>query len=54
MINEIANLPEVSFIDAKTLDEVQAQMVAAYEYKYKEIKKKDLRLSHCAADPSSF
>lgn len=52
MINEIANLPEVSFIDAKTLDEVQAQMVAAYEYKYKEIKKKDLRLRR--ADPETL
>ena len=52
MINEIANLPEVSFIDAKTLDEIHAEMIAAYEYKYNEITGKDLRLRR--ADPETL
>ena len=37
LINEIANLPDVSFIDNITLDDVQAGLVADYEKKYKEI-----------------
>ena len=52
MIKEIANLPDISFIDSKTLDEVQAKMVADYEAKYKEITKKDLKLRR--ADPETL
>ena len=52
MIKEIASLPEVSFIDSKTLDEVQANMVADYEAKYKEITKKELKLRR--ADPETL
>lgn len=44
MINAIANLPDVSFIDNKTLDEVQAQMVEAYETKYNEVTGKTITL----------
>ena len=42
MIKEIENLPDISFIDNKTLDQVQAEMVAAYEEKYLELEKKPL------------
>jgi len=52
MIKEIANLPDVSFIDNKTLDEVQAKMVADYEKKYKEVKKKELKLRR--GDPETL
>lgn len=52
MINEIANLPDVSFIDDKTLDEVQAQMVSDYEKKYKEVTKKELKLRR--GDPETL
>lgn len=52
MINEIANLPEVSFIDEKTLDDVQQEMVANYEDKYKELTGKQLKLRR--ADPEAL
>ncbi len=52
MINEIANLPDVSFIDNKTLDEVQAKMVADYEAKYEEVTGKKLSLRR--ADPEAL
>lgn len=52
MINEIANLPDVSFIDDKTLDEVQAKMVADYEKKYKEVTGKELHLHR--GDPETL
>ena len=41
MISQIAALPEVSFIDNKTLDGVQADMVSDYEKKYEELTGKD-------------
>ena len=34
MIDEIKNLPEVSFIDYITLDDVQRQMVSDYQERY--------------------
>lgn len=52
MIKEIANLPDVSFIDSKTLDEVQAKMVSDYETRYKEITKKELKLRR--GDPETL
>lgn len=52
MINAIKNLPEVSFIDGKTLDDVQSEMVADYEAKYKEVTGKTLTLRR--ADPETL
>lgn len=52
MIAEIENLPEVSFIDGKTLDDVQAEMLSDYAEKYKELTKKELVLRR--ADPESL
>lgn len=37
MIPEIENLPDVSFIDNVTLDDIQAQMQSDYEEKYEEL-----------------
>lgn len=52
MINAIKNLPEVTFIDGKTLDDVQAEMVSDYEKKYKEVTGKNLSLRR--ADPEAL
>lgn len=52
MINAIKNLPEVSFVDGKTLDDVQAEMVSNYEAKYKEVTGKTLTLKR--ADPETL
>lgn len=52
MINAIKNLPEVTFIDGKTLDDVQAEMVSDYEKKYKEVTGKSLSLRR--ADPEAL
>ncbi|MBQ7655609.1 MAG: baseplate J/gp47 family protein [Clostridia bacterium] len=52
MIKEIAGLPDISFIGNKTLDQVQAEMVADYEAKYSEIEKKPLKLRR--ADPETL
>lgn len=40
MIAEIKNLPEVSFIDNITLDDVQALLVESYEERHRQITKK--------------
>ena len=34
MIPELENLPEVSFIDNITLDDIQKQLVSDYEQRY--------------------
>lgn len=52
MIAEIENLPDVSFIDDKTLDDVQEEMLADYQEKYEEITGKSLVLRR--ADPESL
>lgn len=52
MITQIANLPEVSFIDEKTLDDVQEEMVSDYEKKYKELTGETLHLRR--ADPEAL
>ena len=52
MIKEIANMPDISFIDNLTLDDVQSQMVAAYEDKYTELTGKSLSLRR--ADPETL
>ena len=52
MINAIKNLPEVSFIDGKTLDDVQSEMVSDYEAKYKEVTGRTLTLRR--ADPETL
>lgn len=44
MINAIANLPDVSFIDGISLDGVQSLLVSAYEEKYKEVTGRTLTL----------
>ena len=52
MIEEISSLPDVSFIDNKTLDDVQEEMIAAYEDKYRELTGKALKLRR--ADPEAL
>lgn len=52
MIAEIENLPDVSFIDDKTLDDVQEEMLADYQEKYEEVTGKSLVLRR--ADPESL
>ena len=52
MISEIENLPDVSFIDNKTLDDVQEEMLADYQEKYEEVTGKSLVLRR--ADPESL
>ena len=45
MIDQIENLPEVSFIDGMTLDNVRANLISNYQEKYKEITGKNCTLS---------
>lgn len=52
MIEEIENLPEVSFIDNITLDDVQRQMVADYQERYEALTGKQIALSR--ADPMTL
>lgn len=52
MIDEILNLPDVSFIDDMQLEDVQTQMVRDYQDRYKEITGKDVVLDR--ADPMSL
>ena len=52
MIDEILNLPDVSFIDDMQLEDVQTQMVRDYQDRYKEITGKDVVLAR--ADPMSL
>lgn len=49
MIDEIANLPDISFIDDITLDDVQEQMLADYNDRYEQLTGKPSALSR--ADP---
>lgn len=48
----IRELPDVSFIENKTLDSVQAEMVADYQKKYREITGRELKLRR--ADPEAL
>lgn len=48
----IMELPDVSFIENKTLEDVQAEMVAAYQDKYKELTGHDMKLRR--ADPEAL
>lgn len=52
MIEEILNLPDVSFIDEMTLEDVQEQMIRDYEDKYAELTKKSYSLQR--ADPMAL
>lgn len=52
MIDEILNLPDVSFIDDMQLEDVQMQMVKDYQDRYKAITGKDVVLDR--ADPMSL
>ena len=49
LIDEIASLPDVSFIDNITLDQIQAKMVQDYQNKYAELTGKTVTLER--ADP---
>lgn len=51
-LEEIENLPEVSFIDNITLDDIQKQMVSDYLTKYEELTGKTGKLTR--ADPVSL
>lgn len=44
MIDEILNLPDVSFIDDKQLEQVQEEMIRDYQNRYAEIKGKEIVL----------
>ena len=48
----IKDLPDVSFIENKTLEDVQAEMVAHYQEKYKEVTGRELKLRR--ADPEAL
>lgn len=48
----IMELPDVSFIENKTLEDVQAEMVSAYQDKYKELTGRELKLRR--ADPEAL
>ena len=52
LIDEIANLPDVSFIDDVTLDQIQSQLVADYISKYEELTGESAELTR--ADPVSL
>ena len=52
MIAEIENLPEVSFIDHVTLDDVQALLIKSYEERHEQITGKKISLRR--ADPAAF
>ena len=52
MLKEIHDLPDVSFIDDKQLEDVQSEMIRDYQDKYKEITGKDVKLDR--ADPVSL
>ena len=52
LIDEIANLPDVSFIDNVTLDQIQAQLVSDYISKYEELTGETAELTR--ADPVSL
>ena len=52
MVSEIGNLPDVSFIDNKTLDDVQANLLADYEERYMQMTGKRLTLRR--ADPEAL
>lgn len=52
MIDEILNLPDVSFIDDKQLEQVQAEMIRDYQNRYAEITGKEIVLDR--SDPISL
>ena len=52
LIDEIANLPDVSFIDGVTLDDIQQQMVQDYLDKYEDLTGESTELTR--ADPVSL
>ena len=52
MISELANLPDISFIDDMTLTRLQAKMVSDFQTRYKEITNTEYALQR--ADPVSL
>ena len=51
-INELSNLPDISFISGETLDSVESKMMAAYQDKYLELTGKRVDLER--ADPETL
>ena len=52
MIDELLNLPDISFIDDKTLEEVQAELIRDYQDRFEAITGKTVVLAR--ADPMSL
>ena len=52
MVDEIRNLPDISFIDNVTLDMVQEQMIRDYEDRYEKLTGKPYTLTR--ADPMAL
>ncbi|MCI9388384.1 MAG: baseplate J/gp47 family protein [Lachnospiraceae bacterium] len=52
MIAQISNLPDVSFIDNLTLDDVQALLTSSYEERYEQVTKQKISLKR--ADPATL
>lgn len=50
MIEQLANVPAVSFIDNLTLEDVQAALVDAYQTKYQELTGRPIRLGRADAE----
>lgn len=50
MIQELQNLPEVSFISDMSVDDVQKQLIADYEAKLSELKGTEVHLTHASRD----
>jgi phage-related baseplate assembly protein len=50
ILNEIDNLPDISFIDGLTLEDIQSQMLSDFVEKYQEITGKKIQLSK--SDPN--
>lgn len=48
----LEGLPDISFIDNKTLEDIQAEMVADYQEKYREVTGRELKLRR--ADPETL
>ena len=50
ILNTIDNLPDISFIDGLTLENIQSQMLSDFVAKYQEITGKKIQLSK--SDPN--
>ena len=52
ILNTIDNLPDISFIDGLTLENIQSQMLSDFVAKYQEITGKKIQLSK--SDPNAL